>query len=268
MAIQHCLALMVKQRALASSLATSERCWDGAPSPVSRERGALGETGPGSGWMLALRLQNSPSGKLGREMPPSPSPRQLPGCRQARDHWSELAVGCFGRISGQGNYSGDMESREMFCSRLGRLLLCAGGFLPPLFWEGHRSPRNPSCRFRLPWVQSAPHGFCRSRNWDLGTLWVPLCLSSLSIPILTPPASALPQTEPAPPGRAAACLAPKGCEGQDFAESCFGSRLWEGRATRSLSGPSTAGFQAEQGGKSCLCSSPPFVAGDLVATWE
>lgn len=82
------------------------------------------------------------------------------------------------------------------------------------------------------------------------------------------PLLALLWIETVTPGQATACPVRKGCEGQDFAAVALGAASREGRATRNLSGPSTAGFQEEQGGKSCLRSSPPFMAGDLVTARE
>lgn len=59
-----CLELMARQRALASLLAASKRCWGSAPSPVSRETGALAEAEPAAAGFLPSACEALPLGSL------------------------------------------------------------------------------------------------------------------------------------------------------------------------------------------------------------
>ena len=150
----------------------------------------------------------------------------------------EQATGCFSRISSpwlsrQGNYSRDVESGEMFCSRLGKLLLCAHSF-PPLPLSGGMCLRiNTSSCFGLPWAQPAPHGSCRLRDWDRS--WQHHGCPSASHPhpsqSLHPAfSSALDRDRDS---RASCCLpGAKGLRGAGFCSSCFGSSLPGGKGNQ------------------------------------
>lgn len=131
-----CLVSMARQRALASSLATSKQCWYDTPSPVSRERGAPGEAGSGAPGCSPSTCK-APIGKPGREVPLSPPPRQLSICCQAWDHWNEQVTGCFFPVALQAGklFWGCGEWGDVLLEAQEAAALCTR--LPPsLFWEG------------------------------------------------------------------------------------------------------------------------------------
>lgn len=147
----------------------------------------------------------------------------------------EQAMGCFSRISssrlsGQGNYAGDVENGEMFCSRLGCFVHIASP-LPLL--GGMWSRINASSCFRLPWVQPAPHECCRSRNWDRSREHHGCPSASRPHPsqTLQPPfSSALDRDRDS---WASYCLpSAKGLRGAGFCSSCFGSSLPGGKGNQ------------------------------------
>lgn len=119
---------------------------------------------------------------------------------------------------------------------------------------------NTSSHSVLPWLNmgAVDHGI-----WTGRTVGTPLPVTP-TIPVLTPRFSSAGDRDC--DSWASSCLpGTKGCKWQGFA---LGAAFREGWATRILSGPSTTGFQVEQGGKSCLCFSPLFMTWDLVTGCE
>lgn len=143
-----CLVLMARQRALAAS----KWYWDGAPSPVSRERGALGEAGPAAAGCLPANLSHWQSGKRDALVPASRTAFKLsPGLgslERVSDGLPQQDLLPVALRAGK-LFQGRGDGGKAFCWRLGRLLLCAHS-CPLLLSGGTCSHINISSRFGLP----------------------------------------------------------------------------------------------------------------------